>query len=290
LTPIGPKDISHETGLERRQVRRALAALEDGGFLERSGERITCYAVPRSSEKAAPVEISKPQSVEFPTDLPDYLLHYLRRFRPAQLPDAAVLEELKPLCSSAVEIESKIRHILKPETEGRNSGASGHTRSKGRTRVSALCSENKNDKPNGIDKIDGMASGVRIERKERKKPLPSSSSSSSENGTMMTVEMAQVSEVLALYCTPELAAVKTLVANCHAQSKGATVAMICDAIHLKGRMSAKKDNPLGFLMVAVPNALTGAVSRPCDCGGTGRATDGYCHCQAGRDLRRAHGR
>jgi len=284
LTPIGPKDISHETGLERRQVRRALAALEDGGFLERSNERITCYAVPRSSGMVTPIETSKAQNVEFPEDLPDYLLHYLRRFKAAQLPDAAVLEELKPLCSSAVEIEGKIRHILRPETEGRKSSASGHRRSKSRTRASAQRGATISANSNGIDEIEGVEFGVQIERKERKNTLPSSSSSSSSvNGNgkpmMMTAEMEQVSEAIRKFCLPERGAVDLMVRNCHAKLANVTPAMICAAVEMKGPLALKKDNPIGFLAVAVPNVLTGVATSPrpteCTCGH--RGTCAWCH-------------
>lgn len=270
LTPIGPKDISHETGLERRQVRRALAALEDGGFLERVGERITCYAVPHSAGTVA-TETSKAQNIEFPGDLPDYLLHYLRRFRPRQMPDAAALEELKPLCSSAVEIEGKIRHILKPETEGRKLGASGHRRSKGRTRVSAQSDAKIITNSNGISKLEGLEGGVQIERKERKK---NSSSSSPVNGNgkpmMMTAEMEQVSEAIRKFCLPERGALDLMVRNCHAKLANVTPAMICAAVEMKGPLAVKKDNPIGFLVVAVPNVLTGVGSQEpilCPCGG-----------------------
>jgi hypothetical protein len=289
LVPITPKDISHETGgMDRRQVRRALAALEAGGFIERSGETIRCWASPRAGLELPPVENEKTQGMQYPSDLPDYLLHYLRRFRPANLPDAAQLEELKPLCSSAAELETKIRHILKPDIEaegrtrapGRKQSASGHARSSDRTRASASSASVvvKNTGKVEIQNEIQTAHDVLLERTERKK----TSSSSSRNGTnkkpmMMTPELEQISQTVRQFCLPERSAVDLMIRSCHAAYPNVTAAMICEAVELKGPMAVRKDNPIGFLTVAVPNVLTGvrASAAECTCGHRGQCA--WCH-------------
>ena len=291
LVPLRPKDISHDTGMDRRQVRRALAALEAGGFLERSGEEIRCWASPRAGGEIPRQPSEKSQTVDYPSTLPDYLLHYLRRFRPASLPDAAQLEELKPLCSSAAELELKIRHILKPKTEpesrtrapGRKQSASGHARSSDRTRASApIFGEKISHVGNevSLNEIEPLEDGVLLrERTERNK----SSSSSSRNGTrrkpmmMMTAEIEQVSESVRRFCLPERGAVGLMIRSCHAAYPNVTPAMICEAVELKGPLAVGKKNPIGFLAVAVPNVLTGvrASAAECTCGHRGQCA--WCH-------------
>jgi hypothetical protein len=291
--PLTPKDISHETGMDRRQVRRALAALEAGGFLDRGGENIHCWVSPRPGLELAPVENEKSSTVEYPSDLPDYLLHYLRRFRPANLPDAAQLEELKPLCSAGVEIDTKIRRIMKPQTDsesrtrtpGQKSGASGHAGSLHRTRGSALSVGGKvsyNERNEFTrNEIETLEENMLLrERTERKKNLSSSSSANGKGKPMMmTAEIQQVSEAVRRFCLPELSAVDLMIRSCHVKYPNVTPAMICEAVAMKGPLAIGKKNPIGFLAVAVPNVLTGvsvaAGPRECTCGHRGQCD--YCH-------------
>ena len=286
--PLTPKDISHETGMDRRQVRRALAALETAGFLERAEEQIHCWASPRAGSELPAVENEKTKTVAYPSDLPDYLLHYLRRFRPANLPDAAQLEELKPLCSSAAELETKIKRILKPEVEsetrtrapGRKQSASGHAGSSGRTRASAPLSAVMAKIPAKVNTQNEIqtAPEVLLERTERKKTT-SSSSREARNGKpmMMSPELEQIRDAVRRFCLPERSAVDLMIRNCHAAYPNVTAAMICEAVTLKGPVAVRKDNPIGFLTVAVPNVLTGvrSVALECTCGHRGRCE--YCH-------------
>jgi hypothetical protein len=239
------------------------------------------------------IETEKSSAVDYPSDLPDYLLYYLKRFRPANLPNAAQLEELKPLCSSAAELEGKIRRILKPEIEGesrtrapgRKSGASGHVRSSHRTRVSApVLDVQVSSARNEVlqNKLGTLADDVLLrERTERKKSLRPSSSSSRANGNekpmMMTAEMEQVSEAVRRFCLPESSAVDLMIRSCHAKYPNVTPSMICEAVEMKGPLAVGKKNPIGFLAVAVPNVLTGVstAAAECTCGHRGQCA--WCH-------------
>ncbi len=263
LQPLRPVDIEHETGVDRRRVRRAVALLVEWGYLLRDGEKILLWLLPEVSSDEGDDSTSVPRDrVEYPDELPADLKRYLRKFHVSQLPSASVLEQAKPLCATVTDTEAKIRALLQPEKRPSESAVkAGMKRSKTRT---VQTSERK---AKGVSKqhiqkdLTRLADGVLFERNERQNTIPSSSSSSKNGAMTITAEMEQVSEVLALYCSPERAAVQSLLRNCREQSKDATVATICEAIHLKGRMAGKKDNPLGFLLVAVPNAMNGSPRR-----------------------------
>ena len=292
--PLTRGDIADDTGLDVSRVRKALVSLEQEGYLERRAPNglkrgeitIHCWAVPRLNG----LQVAEPKSplrFDLPADLPEYLTRWMRRFKVAAL-TPLMLERALPICENLDRWEGELRGILKPETPVENGVARERKTKQPRGSAQSLegVARGRAENPkfsrntNGINKIDGVANGVLLERKGKIKDLPSSSSSfEAENGPTMTAELEQISECLGLYCRVERAAVQTLVTNCHAKANGATVTMICDAIHLKGPMAPKKDNPLGFLMVAVPNALTGAGIAPrsaeCTCGH--RGTCAWCH-------------
>jgi hypothetical protein len=294
--PLTRGDIADDTGLDVSRVRKAVVSLEHEGYLERRAPNglvrgeitIHCWAVPRLNG----VEAAQPKTqtrFDLPTDLPPYLTRWMRRFKVAAV-TPLMLERALPICENLDRWEGELRGILKPEIPAENGAARSRPKKQG-TGLRASTSGGS-AQPFAYNK-----ERARNERKGKIEEIPSSSSSfEPENQTTMTAELEQVSECLAMYCRVETAAVQTLVSNCHAKAHGATVAAICDAIHLKGPMAPKKDNPLGFLMVAVPNALMGAGR--CKCNGTGWAFidpatgvgEGYCHCQAGRALRHSHGR
>ena len=94
---------------------------------------------------------------------------------------------------------------------------------------------------------------------------------------MMTAELEQISEAVRQFCLPERAAVDLMIRNCHTAYPNVTAAMICEAVALKGPVAVRKDNPIGFLTVAVPNVLTGvrSVALECTCGHRGQCE--YCH-------------
>ena len=245
--PLTVKDASHETGLDRRQVCRALSALEAEGYAGQDGEWLLCWAVPRRSDAQSNVKADRTR-IEYPEDLPADLVRYLRRFRVTELPAAPVLEQAKQICSKLSEYEAELLHVLKPgwlESRTRASAApGGQKRSKTRTRVSAH-----------IRKIE-------TDRKQSS----TSSSSGGVNGngqptTTTDLEIQILSECLSQYSTPDDAAVQTLWINCRAVVHDVTPQEVCEVIRAKGRLAARKDNPLGFLMVAVPNCMNGDAFR-----------------------------
>jgi hypothetical protein len=295
LVSLRPVDIEHETGIERRRVRRALAALVTWGYLIRDGENILLWLTPEIEAAETPeVEDDGAGRFELPDDLPEELKRYLKRFRVDHLPPAAVLEQAKPLCESLTEIEGKLRVLLVGEKPAKVTGEVGQKRSKSRTRAAYVKKAKVVPNEQNNNGVVSMESGVLINRKERHKPLSSSSvNGNGKTPMMMDAERSQIFDTLKQYCKPERGAVDAILTNSRAQNPNATVATICEAIHLKGRLAERADNPLGFLIVAVPRAIEGVSELPCGCGGTGQVGGvygEYCHCDAGRALRRSHGR
>ena len=97
-----------------------------------------------------------------------------------------------------------------------------------------------------------------------------------------TSEEQRLSEILLRFCTPDDTAVHSLLVNCRDMVKDITEEEIGQVIQAKGPMALRKSNPLGFLMVAVPNCIQGEafrqmrrVPQSCTCGHRGTCT--ACH-------------
>lgn len=260
---LRPVDIEKETGIERRSVRRAVASLVKWGYLIRDGENILLWLIPEATVSEPEAEPESQPGIEFPDDLPDDLLRYLKKFRVSQMPSAEVLEQAKPLCSSLVETESLLRHLLVPEkpklTGGESKAGAGVKRSS--SRAQRTYQEKAKVSPNGNNGngVNGLDPRVHLERNERKttKGDGSSSSKAEPNATttIPTPDLALVSTELKRHCQTNPAIVNSLVMKCREAAPHCTAVGIVEALKVKGPLARSKNSPVGFLMVAIPDLL-----------------------------------
>lgn len=97
----------------------------------------------------------------------------------------------------------------------------------------------------------------RSNRRRRQTPAePPPPDPAPEPSTTTTNDL--VAETLNSYVTTDLQAIALLKERVAAVAPDATEAEIVHAIHQKGKLSLKKDNPTGFLLTAVPNLFRGA--------------------------------